>query len=588
MAIVGCSPGTDREPRVDGIVLVTVDGLIPSTLSLYGGEISMPHLEEIAGAGRVWSDVWTPVPMSRPAVASYLTGLAPDRHGVRDDLSSPLREGTPTLAGLLSANGYETAAFPGSSFLGFQSGLPRDFDVVDDPPFGFTHVGRWLPQLATPEDSAANFAAWIEGLSPDGRFFGWVHLGHPLWAQLLSPIETDDEELNRKRRDEILKAKLDYPNVLARTDAGLGIVLAALQTSGRLDRTLVIVVGTTGDVRGGDGELFGPGYSLDERSLQVPLVVRAPSGGESLEQTGAPSWGLDVPATIADLAGVSLAEGAEGRSLLEPGGEDRALLAFSWATRDQQAWPVLRAARIGAAKRVEGLDGASTRSLGGGEVPSAVAERLAGMLEQREDPPAPAVELDEVLPVLENRGIAVDPVTPATRRLVEPDDRRLMVRRLWAGRATAFRLSQPFLARRVFRLAYQVDDQSPGVLLDRGHLMVEFGDADGLNVMTRAVSLYPQNPDVLHWYAHAIWSESLADATTLLEKVLPFKPADGDVLYDLACARSLEGDLDASQDFLRQAIEAGFTRWEHMEIDPDLRNLREGGQFAELAAEYSR
>jgi hypothetical protein len=67
-----------------------------------------------------------------------------------------------------------------------------------------------------------------------------------------------------------------------------------------------------------------------------------------------------------------------------------------------------------------------------------------------------------------------------------------------------------------------------------------------------------------------------------MEAILPYKPHEADLLYDLACARSLAGRLDEAGEFLQRAIAAGFRQWEQMEADPDLRALRESGRFAEI------
>ena len=67
--------------------------------------------------------------MTRPAATTYLTGLAPDRHAVRDDLFVSFDGSAPTLGSLFAEAGYDTAAFADSSFLGYGSGL-LDGDLV--------------------------------------------------------------------------------------------------------------------------------------------------------------------------------------------------------------------------------------------------------------------------------------------------------------------------------------------------------------------------------------------------------------------------------------------------------------------------
>ena len=141
---------------------------------------------------------------------------------------------------------------------------------------------------------------------------------------------------------------------------------------------------------------------------------------------------------------------------------------------------------------------------------------------------------------------------------------------------------------RLLDFALEIDPDNLGALLDRGQQLALSGTrtAEAAEPLERAVELYPGNPEVLHWYAHAIWSDSVETAEKLLLAILPFKPQEGDVLYDLACSRSLADDIAGSEEYLRAAIEAGYREWTSMEADGDLRSLRESGRFAAVLKEY--
>ena len=78
------------EAGARALLLVTVDGVATDELALFGGDLPAANLERLATAGTTWADAWSACPMTRPAVTTYLTGVAPDRHGVRDDLFAAL------------------------------------------------------------------------------------------------------------------------------------------------------------------------------------------------------------------------------------------------------------------------------------------------------------------------------------------------------------------------------------------------------------------------------------------------------------------------------------------------------------------
>ena len=82
-------------------------------------------------------DATVQAPQTRPSHASILTGLYPYEHGLRDNFSPPLRPGVETLATVLQAKGYDTAAFLGGAPVAAASGLNRGFAVYDAPePWG--------------------------------------------------------------------------------------------------------------------------------------------------------------------------------------------------------------------------------------------------------------------------------------------------------------------------------------------------------------------------------------------------------------------------------------------------------------------
>jgi Flp pilus assembly protein TadD len=145
------------------------------------------------------------------------------------------------------------------------------------------------------------------------------------------------------------------------------------------------------------------------------------------------------------------------------------------------------------------------------------------------------------------------------------------------------------MAVKTLRRVLEHDPENRFAILGLGQALSLGGSDEGMELMTRAVGMYPTDPEVVHGYGHAVWiAETWQQAEPLLALVLAQRPNDPDLLYDMACARSLEADLAGAAEFLRQAIEAGFRHWDHIETDPDLRNLRADARFADVLREYSR
>ena len=90
---------------------------------------------------------------------------------------------------------------------------------------------------------------------------------------------------------------------LAAADAQLGRLLEGLQALGLLDRAVVAVTGSRGE-RMGPGAWTAAGPVLDPQSVCVPLVIRAPGRLPQGARIAAPVELTDLPATLAELAGV--------------------------------------------------------------------------------------------------------------------------------------------------------------------------------------------------------------------------------------------------------------------------------------------
>ena len=510
----GSSQGSGRT-----VLLVTVEGLNTAA--------KLPALEKLGQGGRRFTDVLSASPMARPSAASLLTGLAPDRSGVRDSVHDELPSDVPTLASLLQAAGWSTGAFVGSPSCGPESGLDRGFTLFDGKGQSQVGPGRWVPKARPAAEVAKNAEAWLAALPPKANAFAWVH-----FADLRSvPYEVDDLKVG---------AAETYATAVTGLDAPLTQIVEAARKRKSVE---IVVVGTHGVYTGEEGR-YGDSYWLDGHTLSVPLVWTGGRGGSGPDAR--PIWLPDVAATLAASTGVTLGSAAEGIDL---GGDappkDRLRPAWTWAPDDELAWPNL----------------------------STSPDRPAT--------PRPRTLSAETRARIEKAGIKLGKEPKVWKEF--PQGSEMVALRL--GKARYFiSIEREGPARVTARQGFADHPDDLGLRVIHMYIAWRGGDKQKVQeTADKLLALYPDRQETLHWVGHFEGAQKHPEASeALLQGALEVGPPEPDLLYDLACARSLAGDVPAGLSYLGRAIEAGFHEWEWMDKDSDLAALRADPKYAEL------
>src|SRR5581483_2923988 len=109
------------------VILYVADTLRRDRLGCYGyGKPTSPRIDAFTRGAVVFDDAFAQASWTRPATASLLTGRYPAEHGARS-LMSAIRPDVPTLASVLRAAGYDTAAFVTNLNVAGRFGFARDF-----------------------------------------------------------------------------------------------------------------------------------------------------------------------------------------------------------------------------------------------------------------------------------------------------------------------------------------------------------------------------------------------------------------------------------------------------------------------------
>jgi arylsulfatase A-like enzyme/Flp pilus assembly protein TadD len=331
IAAAGCRQArpalASAQLRGGNVLLVTIDTLRRDRLGAYGGNAGLtPTLDRLAGAGLVYANAYSHVPMTLPAHTSILTGRFPQSHGVRNNSTFRLDDQVPTLATVLRGAGYRTGAFVGAFVLDARFGLNRGFDTYDDRYPKASTAATFLFNERRASEVVAAAGNWIltgvgvggpgargskessPSPQPSSPWFAWVHLFDPH-----APYDAPPE---------YRAGRAPYDAEVAYADAMLGQFLERLRAAHALDHTLIIITADHGESLGEHGEtthgLFG--YNS---TLAVPLIVDGPA--ISAGHVDAPVGHADILPTILDLTAIPVPPAVDGQSLVSAPPADRTI-----------------------------------------------------------------------------------------------------------------------------------------------------------------------------------------------------------------------------------------------------------------------
>lgn len=348
------------------VLLIILDATRADFCSCYESSVkTTPSLDNLAAEGVLFERAISPAPWTLPAISSIFTGLYPSQTSIyeRRLLSATF----PTLAEILSKNGYATFCITNNSWISAEFGLQRGFKTVHRQwqiiqsaqeinrliLLEKSRSGRWLRTLmgrilsgnlfinlaniaftrlvAYRRDLGASriltpFIRWIE--KQRGPWFACVHFmeAHlpykpPLkWA--LRFVEYSKRMHFWLKADQwraawrhiagvelLSEEDLEiwrrlYMAEIAYADFYLGRLVEWLRKTDRLDDTLVIVVADHGENLGEHG-LLNHQYCLYDTLLRVPLVIRYPKLLPAGERIFHQVQTLDIFKTVLDFAKIN-------------------------------------------------------------------------------------------------------------------------------------------------------------------------------------------------------------------------------------------------------------------------------------------
>lgn len=374
--LAACTPADEPETEHEqpNILLILSDDHAAYAMGAYGSPIAQtPNLDRLASQGVRFTRAYVNSPFCTASRQSLLTGLMPHRVEVTQ-LRTALAEEAVTLADVLGARGYATAAF---GKMHFNSGLRHGFDTLayraehqaylalhtPAPPLpeGET-LGRWRPfqdhardwlnagylpgsYLSGREGDHGNRLADMDGTFlvdraaeylREGReepFFLIVSFGEPhspfhfpvefagrydpdtLAVPEVGPDDADQIPLIFRDLTEAEKRGINasYYTSVAYLDHNVGRLLDSLEAHGLADDTFVVYAGDHGYSLGHHGRFEK--HTFYEESIHAPVLMRWPERLPEGEVEDALVEFVDFFPTLAAAAGAPVPDSLHGGNL---------------------------------------------------------------------------------------------------------------------------------------------------------------------------------------------------------------------------------------------------------------------------------
>lgn len=323
------------------IILIMTDQHTAGALSCVGNKnVNTPNIDRIASHGYIFNNAYCTAPLSGPSRASMFTGLYPDEIGV-------IRNGAPlpdslinrTLGTILTDAGYE-CAYAGkwhvheATIPDKKYGFTRIFEHSDiglaEASVNYLRKEHEKPFFCVISyDNPHNICEWARNQNlPYGNIEQVPISKCPKLPRNFKRNSDDaDVILTEKKanysayptirftRKDWRQYMYTYYRLVEKVDAEIGKVVDELDRQNLWENSIIIFTSDHGD--GVASHQWNQKSSLYEEVVNIPLLISLPEQQASnAQKTQLVSNGVDLFATIVDIAGAELPSYAVGESIL--------------------------------------------------------------------------------------------------------------------------------------------------------------------------------------------------------------------------------------------------------------------------------
>lgn len=292
------------------ILLIVADDMGPY-LGCYGDPIAKtPVMDKLAEQGVRFDNAWVPQASCSPSRSAIFTGLYPHQNGQVGlaHLGFSMSGNFPSIPSLLNDAGYYTGIV-GKIHVKPMSSLPFSY-VAENNKFDKRDVRTYADRVADFLQKAGDKPVFLDVSYTDPhRPFIDKHKGFPKKPLAKEEVKTMPFMKGLEKLPGVFEQTAGYYNAISRLDAGVGMVLEEFQKAGRLDNTLIIVIGDHGAPFGrAKVTCYNPG-------LHIPFIVKWPGVAKPGTVSKSLVSTIDFLPTFLDVAGVSIPKNLPGHSI---------------------------------------------------------------------------------------------------------------------------------------------------------------------------------------------------------------------------------------------------------------------------------
>lgn len=353
--LINAVPNFPAKGNFDGpnIILISLITMRADHLSSYGYHLkTSPNIDKLAMDAVIFENAISPSPLAQPSHAGILTGKYTTGNGVIYE-GNKLADSETTLAEMLRAKGYNTAAFIGRSHLKAEFGLDQGFMTYNDRTafFAPTHnpismskaIGIIAPKLkkllsqdeiSKAEEVNGHIFKWLDK-NYDNPFFIYAYYSDTHGPYSVKGEFTNingsngfenytDEEFYILERDYLRKGNITpnirdsmvkfYDNDIYQLDDNIGKLFDKIEELGLKDDTIIVITGVHGQEFFDHGN-FGHKDTLYQEVIHVPLIVYYPNKINAKRAEEAIST-IDIFPTLLSILDLEIPNGIDGVNLI--------------------------------------------------------------------------------------------------------------------------------------------------------------------------------------------------------------------------------------------------------------------------------